>query len=1179
VTFFICLALGAAAGCGKSKLPAKDSKEYLALVKTFYVGLAALQVGDDVRAEDKLGQATKMAAGEPASWADWGILALRQRNFDAAAQRLNTAHDLLPQNDRIDYLMGLLESSRGRSTEAIAAWRKAVELNPQNLRATYQLAEEIERQGDDTSAAEFQKLVEKILTVQPDNLAALLELSRIAAKRGDAPTLKTTVAHIEKLSGDWPPEAKQQLAALQAAVAAGDPRPAATRTAFLRNVLMRDPGYRNSLAVIKANAGEEAEPFTHFLKLESPEFAPAAPDAAMTFTDEPLVKSGDSTTWNWIGAVDLSSEAAPTVVTANGKEVALSSGAKMSFPGGPAAEAPMPDGILSLDFNYDFKTDLVFAGAGGVRFWRQDSPDKFIDVTAQTKLPPAILNARYTCAWAVDIEADGDLDIVMGAKDGVPLVLRNNGDGTFTPIHPFAGISGIRGFAWGDLNGDGNPDASIIDGAGHLHIFINDRAGKFSERPVPASTATVKTINVADAGTNGILNLLAVQENGDILRLADKNDGKDWDLSTIATVPDPAKNLAGEVRLRIADLDNNGAFDLLLARTSPSEEKGQHGALVWLADANRKFSAANFTGPAEVFDAADLSGNGGLDLLGLSSDGQAIKSVNHGTKNYHWQTIRPRARQATGDQRINPFGIGGEMEIRSGLLVQKQPITGPQLHFGLGEQLGVDVARILWPNGSMRAEFDLKADQQVVTEQRLKGSCPFLFAFNGHSMKFVKDAIPWSSALGLRINNTGTAKIAATEEWYKIGADELKPHDGFYDLRFTAELWESYYYDSLALMTVDHPAGTEIFVDERFVVPPAKLAVTTVETPHSISHATDDTDNDVTATLAELDGKYLDNFARGQYQGVAHYHYVEIDLGADAPTSGPLWLIAKGWMHPSDSSVNVAITQGTHEQAHGLSLEVPDGRGGWTVARANLGFPAGRKKICLIDLSKVFRPGAPKKLRLRTNLEIYWDQIQWARGIANAEVKTTRLAPQTADLHFRGYSSIHQANDSSPEIPDYDHLETTTQKWRDLEGYYTRFGDVRELLAKTDDRYVIMNAGDEMSVRFAEQPPAPQGWTRDFIIIGDGWIKDGDYNTTFSKTLLPLPYHAKQEYLTPPGRLEDEWVYKQHPEDWQNYHTRYVTPEIFQNALRSKTQNAIVAKHAASIQPGAEDSARSAVHK
>jgi hypothetical protein len=102
-----------------------------------------------------------------------------------------------------------------------------------------------------------------------------------------------------------------------------------------------------------------------------------------------------------------------------------------------------------------------------------------------------------------------------------------------------------------------------------------------------------------------------------------------------------------------------------------------------------------------------------------------------------------------------------------------------------------------------------------------------------------------------------------------------------------------------------------------------------------------------------------------------------------------------------------------------------------------------------------------------------------------------------------------------------------------------------------DDRYVIMNSGDEMSFRFAEQPPPPKGWVRDFVLLGDGWIKDGDYNSTFSKTVLPLPYHAKNLYVAPPGKLEDEWAYRHHPDDWKNYHTRYVTPEVFKSEWRS----------------------------
>jgi hypothetical protein len=353
-------------------------------------------------------------------------------------------------------------------------------------------------------------------------------------------------------------------------------------------------------------------------------------------------------------------------------------------------------------------------------------------------------------------------------------------------------------------------------------------------------------------------------------------------------------------------------------------------------------------------------------------------------------------------------------------------------------------------------------------------------------------------------------------------------------------------------MTVDHPAGTEVFVDERFVIPPVKLQVTATGAAHRIAGAWDDKGQDVTDVVRDLDERYLDTFGRGAYQGVTRDHYVEIDLGEEAVRNAPLWLIARGWMHPTDSSINVAISQGETVRAKPISLEVPDGRGGWVVAEPNLGFPAGRLKTCLFDLSKVFREGTPRRLRLRTNLEVFWDSIEWAEGLPDMQLQTMRLAPDTADLHYRGYSVVNQPNASSPEVPDYNRLAASKQIWRDLVGYYTRFGDVRELLLKADDRYVIMNSGDEMSFRFRVPAPPPEGWVRDFIIVGDGWIKDGDFNSTFSRTVLPLPYRDKREYTTPPGRLEDEWVYKRSPTDWQTYHTRYITPEVFQNTLRPK---------------------------
>ena len=1111
-------------------LPTRSSPEYNELVRTFYIGLAALQVGHDVQAEISLARFTQLAPAEPAGWANWGLLALRQRNYDTAAERLERARSLAGDNSDIYYLIGLLESSRGKTPEAVAALRKSVELDPKNLIATYKLAEEVEREGDEQ---EFQKLVQQIVTAQPDNLAALVELTRISAKQGDEGTAKSALAKIAARAPAWPLEVKQQVTAVEQAMNSGDLRAAATRTSFLRNVLMRLPEFRRDLAVIKPAPGEEAVPFGKFLKLEAPVFMTAAPDMETRFEaqsdEEKAMKPAD-----WIGAISLSGTGAPVVATATAREVRLGSGATLPFPGGPANTPPAPESILAIDFNYDFKTDLVLAGAGGVRLFRQDSPSSFVDVTADTKLPATVINGDFTGAWAADIEADGDLDVVLGARRGNVIVLRNNGDGTFTDTHRFAGVSGATAFAWADFDADGDPDAAFIDEIRLVHVFSNERQGQFSKRevPFPFDTGPARAINVADLNNDGVLDLVIARGDGTIVRLSDKDHGAGWEVAEVAK----AENMSNApLTLRVADLDNNGGLDLLL------------GSNIWLSDENGKFVSARSV-TENVFDVADLNGDGRLDVLGLSGE-RPVEAINKGTKNYHWQIVRPRASNAAGDQRINPFGVGGEMEIRSGLLVQKQPITGPLLHFGLGEQTSADVIRVVWPNGTVRADFEVKSDQEVVTEQRLKGSCPFLFAFNGKQMQFVKDTVPWGSAIGLRINTLGTARVEATEEWFKIGREQLAPRDGCYDLRITAELWETYYYDHLGLMVVDHPAGTDVFVDERFVIPPAKLAITTVATPRPIASAVDDNGQDVTATVKTLDGNYLDTFGRGKYQGVTRDHYVEIDLGNDAPASGPLWLIAQGWMHPTDSSINVAISQGQQEQAKPLSLEVPDGRGGWEVVRPNLGFPAGRKKICLFDLANVFKAGTPRRLRLRTNLEVYWDSLEWAVGLPDTAPKVTHLNPQVADLHYRGYSVITQANASSPEIPDYNRLSGSKQIWRDLIGYYTRFGDVRELLLRADDRYVIMNAGDEMSFRFAAPAPPPTGWMRDYVIVGDGWIKDGDYNSTFSKTVLPLPYHLKNLYDTLPGGLEDEWVYRRYPDDWRNYHTRYVSADSFQTVL------------------------------
>lgn len=1131
--------------------PAPGTAEYAKVVRAFYTGLAALQVGDDVRAEEKLREATAIAPAEPAAWADLGLLYLRQRQFDRAAENFERARALAPDDARMYVLLGQLEAARGNSAEAIKHFRRAAELDARNLKALYALSEEVGREQGEGGEEEVLRLLRRILEVQPDNLSVQLDVARLAAKRGDDALFGQTLARLKERSIAWPPEVLEQLKTVEATASASGTRAAAPRVQFLRNVLVRLPEYRQSRLAVQDPPETLSEPFTRFLRLPSPSPQPAAPDESLSYAVE-VAPEFPNDRWFWVGAFHLTGDAAPTLM-AGRDHVYAAKGQKLDFPGKVMKDTwfgPSKHRVAALDFDYDFRVDLAMAGHGGVRLYKQTDAGSFTDVTARTALPGDVLADWYSGVWAFDVEADGDLDVVLGrASPEAALVLQNNGDGTFKLLFPFGPRdSAPRDFASGDLDGDGDADAVLLDLDDAVSVFTNERAGQFRARRLPPEANAARSLALADIDSDGLIDLLLLRRDGSVARVSDREDGARWEVAPVSpALEGGVPEFPQEASLLAADLDNNGALDLLVsgAQNSPRSR-------VLLADGRGGFKQAPNSPDIWVEAIADLNGDGLLDLAG-TADARVVRAVARGAKNYHWQVIRPRAANATGDQRINSFGVGGEMEIRSGLLVQKQLITGPVVHFGLGGQQGADVVRVVWPNGSVRAEFDLKADQSVLAEQRLKGSCPSLFAFDGRAMNFVKDCAPWSPAIGLRINHYQTARVSQTEEWVKIGGSQLAPRDGFYDLRVTAELWETFYLDRYLLDVIDHPPGTEIFVDERTAREAPALKVYAVQTPRAVARARDDAGADVSEIIARRDGRHLDNFGRGTHQGVTRDHFVEIELPEDAPREGALWLVAHGWLHPTDASINVAVSQGSHAPPKGLSLEVADGRGGWAVAKPDLGFPAGKNKTILVDLRGVFPPAAPRRLRLRTNMEIYWDAIEWAAGADEAQLRTARLAPAVADLRFRGFSEMAQADPSSPETPRYDRISSTGQRWRDLVGYYTRFGDVRELLAAADDRVVIANAGDELVLRFrAPDARPPAGWSRDYVFVGNGWIKDGDFNSQFSKTVLPLPSRDRDEYNTLPPRLEDDPVYRRHPQDWQNYHTRYVTPQRFGDPLRTR---------------------------
>ena len=366
-------------------------------------------------------------------------------------------------------------------------------------------------------------------------------------------------------------------------------------------------------------------------------------------------------------------------------------------------------------------------------------------------------------------------------------------------------------------------------------------------------------------------------------------------------------------------------------------------------------------------------------------------------------------------------------------------------------------------------------------------------------MAFVTDLI-WRSPLGLRINAQATADVLMTEDWVKVRGDQLAPRDGAYDLRITAELWETHFFDLVSLLAVDHPAGTEVFVDERFAVPPPALHVDRRPARCSRSPRSRDDRGQRRhrAGRARRTIAIVDFAGRGAVSGHhARRTSSSWSCRTTAPRSGPLWLVAQGWVHPTDSSINVAIGQGAHARAAGprrSRSRTPTGR--FRAVRAGLGFPAGKDKTILSISPGCFRATGPRRLRLATNLEIFWDRLGWAVGRPDV---TRRAAPPadllSADLRYRGYSVDRASRRRARPSGRATRSPAPRRAGATSRAITRASATCASCCAGVDDRYVIMNAGDELRLRFREAPPPGAGLVRDFVLVGDGWVKDGDFNT------------------------------------------------------------------------------------
>jgi hypothetical protein len=836
--------------------------------------------------------------------------------------------------------------------------------------------------------------------------------------------------------------------------------------------------------------------------------------------------------------------------------------------------------------------DCVAFGPQGVAVLRNQYSATTRERSLEPIAQPVDQQKGATAATAADLDGDGDLDLVVAAGAGLSF-WSNRGNGTFDDISlrssrppPGAQITGLVAADW-----DRDVDVDILATGAVAGTLENMRHGQLRWRPFGddfPSLKAARALEIVDADANASWDLLAAAANGvQLERTTTPQPGVVRPLAAARISDRAAQNL------HVLDFDNDGLQDFVAwDDSSLAMYRGLFGGRYQPVDL--------IQAPAGVRDcrSGDLDGDGDLDLV-LATAETINVFVNQGGNENRWLNIALVARQTKGNEtsasgRVNAHGVGSLLELKTGNHYQPAIVRGQSTHFGLGHQSTADVVRVVWLNGVPQNIIQPAAERAVCEQQLLTGSCPYLYTWNGSRFEFVTDLL-WASPLGLQAAD-GVLLPWREWEYLKVPGEKLAARDGEYVLQLTEELWEAAYVDQVKLIAVDHPDDVDIYSNEK--VGPAEIAqfkIHTARVKRRPTAAHNHRGRDLLTELAAEDGAFAKPFDKKLRQGLVEEHYIELDLGDlgsvgnaqsvpaaardvpeeangvalstrpterhgvrslqsesnASPDARRVILFLTGWIYPSGTSLNVAISQNSElQKPKPPSLLVPDGAGGWREASAYMGFPGGKTKTIAIDLTGLLRQD-DHRLRIVTNMELYWDHIFFTVDEPAVELRQYELDLTGANLHYRGFSKIVHDTANGPERFLYDQV-ITSARWPPMQGRFTRFGDVAGLVHQRDDRMVVFGAGDELTLRFRAPSHNPRpGWKRDFVLYNVGWDKDANLCTVAGQTVEPLPFAHMRNY--PPSandRSPDSAEYRHY---LRGYQTREQLPAFWRAVHQNGT--------------------------
>jgi len=824
------------------------------------------------------------------------------------------------------------------------------------------------------------------------------------------------------------------------------------------------------------------------------------------------------------------------------------------------------------DYDNDGFSDVAVSDVERMLLLHNEKNGTFKDVAAAAGTKSIGINGLTF----IDYDHDGDLDLYgasgmtecVGICKGAGTVWRNNGDGSFTVVDiGIVNTVSAFGAIGTDYNNDRAVDLLVPDQDGGT-IFQNRREGPFlAVHPfAPVGTQDAKAIStvgvsVLDFNHDGWMDVAFTYFGVPAISLWRNDGGKKFDQVKL-----PETNWVRAYGVAAIDYDNDGWVDLV-AVGETKDGKGEVRLFRNLgADGFKDVTAdvgldkIQLKEPRAIIT-GDYDGDGATDLLITQNHGPAVLLRNEGGNQNHWLRL---SLKGLND---NKSAIGTKVEVFAGGNRQKFEIAGSNGYLGqnstdivvgLGDAKEADVVRMLWPTGVLQDEINVAGDrQQNITEIDRRGSsCPTLFVWNGERYEFVADMLG-AGVVGHWVG-PGQRDVPRPVEYAKIDrnmirekisptANDQRPTTTL-SFRFMEPLEEAVYLDQVRVLAVDHPAGLEVYPNEYFAsnppYPEFKVVVSESTDARPPAGAWDEHGHDVLPDL--LAHRYFGDFALTQFQGFAQPHSLVLDLG-EPYRGGPLWLLLHGEVEYFSANSMYAASQ-AGVQAISPYVEALSGDGRWTRVVDDMGFPAGGPRTMTADLTGKL-PNGTQKIRITTNLQIYWDSIlidrteqdvtppsrrqSGGRLARRAESETLSGQPAgcrryfcvaavplvRADLGLHGFPLKIEGTPPGNVNYIYEKVSATGPYTRPA-GTYTRYGDVLPLLTALDDQLVVFGSGDEVRLDFdpSKLPALPEGWVRDYFFAADGYEKDMDFYAAEGDFVAPLPFLKMGDYPYAPGK-------------------------------------------------------------